>query len=130
MATFERITHGVRRGGAVTIVVDGAPVRAFDGESVMTALLAADCLTFRHAPKTGAPRGAFCAMGVCFDCLVTIDGVTGVRSCMVTVCDSLTVETRSTHDRGPAFTSVSDMPGRADATRPSDAPHGDPRGSV
>src|SRR5262245_42794453 len=93
IVTFERITEDVRRGAAVTIVVDGSTVSAFDGESVATALLSIDHLTFRRTPKQGTARGAFCAMGVCFDCLVTIDGISQVRACMVTVHDGMIVET-------------------------------------
>ena len=94
MATFERLSDGVQRGVRLTIVVDGAPMQAFDGESVATALLAADRLALRWTDRRGAPRGAFCAMGVCFDCLVTIDGISQQRSCMTSVREGMVIETR------------------------------------
>jgi len=94
MAGFERVTtDGVRRGQTVTLVVDGTPVTAFTGESVATVLLAEDRLTLRHTPKVGAPRGVFCAMGVCFECLVTVDGVSQVRACVTPVRDGMLIDT-------------------------------------
>jgi predicted molibdopterin-dependent oxidoreductase YjgC len=63
------------------IEVDGQPVPARPGETVAAALLAAGRRIFRHT-ASGAPRGLFCGMGVCFDCLVTIDGLRDQRACM------------------------------------------------
>lgn len=64
-----------------TITVDGRPVTALPGQTVAAALLAAGMLWWRRTP-TGAPRGLFCGMGVCFDCLVTVDGLPDQRACM------------------------------------------------
>jgi predicted molibdopterin-dependent oxidoreductase YjgC len=75
------------------VKVDGESVSAFAGESVATVLLASGCRTFRHSDRNHAPRGLFCGMGVCFDCLVTIDGVENVRACMTPVEDGMTIET-------------------------------------
>lgn len=93
MPLFERLRDGVRRGGPLTLVVDGAPLQAFAGESVATALLADDRLAFRRTSKDGSPRGPFCAMGVCFECLVTIDGVSQSRACTVIVKAGMQVDT-------------------------------------
>jgi predicted molibdopterin-dependent oxidoreductase YjgC len=93
VAIFERVSDGVRRGAAITIVVDGAPVQAFEGESVATALLAAGWVAVRRTVRFDSPRGLFCAMGVCFECLVTIDGVGRVRSCMTTVRQGMAIDT-------------------------------------
>ncbi len=67
--------------GAFTIEVNGQPVTALPGQTVAAALLAAGRRILRHTPS-GAPRGLFCGMGVCFDCLVQIDGLSGVRACL------------------------------------------------
>ncbi|MFU1477288.1 (2Fe-2S)-binding protein [Roseovarius sp. C7] len=45
---------------------------------------------FRRTPVSGAPRGPFCMMGACFDCLVEIDGVAR-QACMVEVCAGLDI---------------------------------------
>ena len=78
----------------LTIQVDGEPVQAYAGESVATALLALGLRTFRHTEK-GAPRGLFCGMGVCFDCLVTVDGVENVRACLTPVAEGMVIATSS-----------------------------------
>jgi predicted molibdopterin-dependent oxidoreductase YjgC len=77
----------------LTVHVDGQAVPAFAGESVATVLLALGRQTFRHTDKHHAPRGLFCGMGVCFDCLVTIDGVENVRACMTPVKEGMVIET-------------------------------------
>ena len=74
--------------------VDGARVRARAGECVAAALLAAGRLACRTTPVTGAPRGPFCMMGVCFDCLVVIDGTPNRQGCLVTVRPGMRIETQ------------------------------------
>lgn len=78
---------------AVAISIDGRKVSARAGESVAAALLAAGLSTFRHTAKSGARRGAYCGMGVCFECLVTIDGRPNVQSCLVPVADGMVITT-------------------------------------
>lgn len=90
--TATRLEHGVRRPPAVAIEVDGARVDAYAGESLATALLAAGVRAFRRA-RSGAPRGPFCNMGVCFECVVTVDGELGVRACATQVHEGMSVET-------------------------------------
>jgi predicted molibdopterin-dependent oxidoreductase YjgC len=77
----------------LALVVDGEPVEAYPGETVATVLLALGRQTFRHTDRQHAPRGLFCGMGVCFDCLVTIDGQPNVRACMTPVQAGMVVET-------------------------------------
>jgi aerobic-type carbon monoxide dehydrogenase small subunit (CoxS/CutS family) len=76
----------------LTVVVDGEPVPAFVGESVAAVLLALGRRTFRHTGQ-GAPRGLYCGMGLCFDCLVTVDGVENVRACLTPVAEGMVVDT-------------------------------------
>jgi predicted molibdopterin-dependent oxidoreductase YjgC len=80
---------------ALAIRVDGQAVPARAGESVAAAMLAAGLLRFRDTPASGAARGPFCMMGVCFDCLVSVDGVGSRQACMVTVRDGMIVETQA-----------------------------------
>ena len=82
----------------VTVTVDGDPVQAYPGETVATVLLAAGRQTFRHTDHLHARRGLFCGMGVCFDCLVTIDGQPNVRACMTPVYAGMMVETGGPSD--------------------------------
>jgi D-hydroxyproline dehydrogenase subunit gamma len=75
----------VPRGEALTVTVNGTPVQAFRGESVHAVLLAAGYLPLRRSRRLKAPRGFFCGMGICYECLVTIDGKPDQRACMRTV---------------------------------------------
>ena len=77
--------------GTVTFWVDGAPVTARAGQSLGAALLAQGRRVLRVTRREGRPRGMYCAMGACFDCIVTIDGKAGVRACMVQVAQDMRV---------------------------------------
>lgn len=79
---------------AVDIIVDGAVVAARHGDTVAAALLAAGLSCCRTTPVSGAPRGPFCMMGVCFDCLVTIDGRASQQACLVAVAPGMRVDTQ------------------------------------
>ncbi|MDO8775044.1 MAG: (2Fe-2S)-binding protein [Burkholderiaceae bacterium] len=70
---------------AVEILVEGRGVPAREGEMLAAALLNAGVVPFRHTPVSGQPRAPLCLMGVCFDCLVEVDGAQNVQSCMVQV---------------------------------------------
>jgi sarcosine oxidase subunit alpha len=84
--------ESVQRDRPITIIVNGIPVSAFAGETVHAALLAAGYRILRKS-KTGLePRGFFCGMGICYDCLVTIGGVPGQRACMHQVEDRMEIE--------------------------------------
>jgi hypothetical protein len=69
----------------VVIDFEGAPLEAREGESVAAAVLAAGHAVTRTTPVSGAGRGPFCMMGMCFDCLMEIDGVANIQACMVAV---------------------------------------------
>ncbi|MGA2991825.1 MAG: (2Fe-2S)-binding protein, partial [Candidatus Korobacteraceae bacterium] len=75
------------------ITVDGESIQAYAGESVAAAMLAAGRYIFRHTHPEGQPRGIFCGMGVCYECLVTVDGRERVRACIFPVRDGLRITT-------------------------------------
>lgn len=75
----------------VRLTFEGHPVTAPAGASVAAALVAAGIVTFGSRPMSEAPRGAFCMMGSCFDCMVEIDGVANRQACMETVRDGQAV---------------------------------------
>ncbi len=74
----------------VPVVFDGRTLDLPDGANLAAALLAAGVRVFRHSPVSGAPRGPFCMMGACFDCLVEIDGVVR-QACMMEVSEGLRI---------------------------------------
>ncbi len=76
---------------AIELMVEGRRVMARAGETIATALLSTDVVPFRRTPVSGQPRAPLCLMGVCFDCLVEVDGVSNVQSCMVEARDGMRV---------------------------------------
>ncbi len=89
-----RIDGGGERGPGVEIVVDGQPLQAFEGESVASALLAAGRRTLRTTSRLHEPRGMYCGIGVCFDCVMTIDGRPNVRACQTLVRAGMRIESQ------------------------------------
>ncbi len=82
----------VERGRAISITVDGFPVEAYEGETVAGALLASGRRAWRQT-RHGKSRGLYCGIGLCFDCLVTVNGTAGVRACLTPVAAGMVVET-------------------------------------
>ncbi len=78
----------------VSFSIDGQAVRARPGDSVAAALLASGRLVSRTTPVSGAPRGPYCLMGVCFECLVTIDDIGNRQACHEPVREGMRVETQ------------------------------------
>ncbi len=79
--------------GTVTFECDDRPVRAVVGETVASAMLRAGIDAVRLHPGTGEPRMPYCLMGVCFECLVEIDGVRDCRACQTLVREGMRVYT-------------------------------------
>jgi sarcosine oxidase subunit alpha len=89
---FRRLPEA--EGDSVRLSVDGKAIEAREGDSVAAALFAAGIDHCRTTPVSGAPRAPYCMMGVCFDCLVTIDGVGNRQGCLVRVQDGMEVATQ------------------------------------
>jgi len=77
----------------VEIMVDGQAVTAAAGDTVATVLLVLGTTRFRQTVRSQAPRSVYCGMGVCFDCLVTIDGEPNRQACLAPVADGMVVTT-------------------------------------
>jgi predicted molibdopterin-dependent oxidoreductase YjgC len=86
---FEPLT--ARAAATVRIHIDGAPRHVPSHYSVAAALLESGQAACRATPVTGAARGPFCLMGVCFDCLVEIDDVPNQQACMTRVREGMRV---------------------------------------
>ena len=88
-------THGdVARGEPIEVHVDGRPLGAFTGETVAAALMAAGVRVFRTTARERSPRGLYCGMGVCYDCLVVVDGRSNTRACMTTLRPGMRIQTQ------------------------------------
>lgn len=86
---FER--YGSSSDQTVTIFVDGCELRADSGVSIAAALLAGGYVSTRRTLVSGRPRGPWCLMGTCFDCLVSVDGVANIQACATTVRDGMRI---------------------------------------
>lgn len=87
-----RLDGNLQRGKVVRVQIDGEPVTAYEGETVATVLMAAGRRTFGQTPND-QPRGLFCGIGLCYDCLVTIDGINNQRACATPVREGMHVGT-------------------------------------
>src|SRR5437016_822843 len=88
---FRRLTEASR--AALTVVIDGVPVPAQEGDSVAGAMLVWGHVAVRASAVSGTPRAPFCMMGACFECLVNIDGVGNRQACMTAVRPGMRIET-------------------------------------
>ena len=83
----------VRRGQPVVVYVDGRSVTAFAGETIAAVLLAEGVRAFRRTSRTGEPRSIFCGIGLCYDCLVTVNDTPNVRACLTPVAEGMVIKT-------------------------------------
>ncbi|WP_433680296.1 (2Fe-2S)-binding protein [Nocardia sp. CA-119907] len=78
----------------LTIVVDGTKMRGVYGQTLASVLLAGGHSHWRTAPN-GGPRGVFCGIGICFDCVATVNGVPDIRLCRRPARDGDNVATQT-----------------------------------
>lgn len=85
MTAGEQARHlvGAEPEPAFEITVDGRPVQALPGQSIGAALHAAGVRSWRRTRFGGRPRGLFCGIGVCFDCLISVNGAPERRACLL-----------------------------------------------
>ncbi|MDS1271141.1 (2Fe-2S)-binding protein [Lipingzhangella sp. LS1_29] len=83
-----------RPPGNFEITVDGEPVPARRGQSLAAALFASGRASWRRTRGDGRPRGLFCGIGVCFDCLATVNGIPNVRVCLAEAQPGDTIHTQ------------------------------------
>ncbi|WP_138414385.1 (2Fe-2S)-binding protein [Sinomonas gamaensis] len=77
---------------SISFTFNGRPLEASAGQSVGAALTSNGFTAWRSTRKGGRPRGLFCGIGVCFDCLVTVDGDANQRACLAEVRDGMVVD--------------------------------------
>jgi aerobic-type carbon monoxide dehydrogenase small subunit (CoxS/CutS family) len=100
----------VARSAPFRFTADGEPVEAYPGETIATALLADNRRTARRTAHRGAPRGVFCAIGVCHDCRMVVDGEANVRTCLVPARAGMAVETQLGFGRASSAAPNGDPP--------------------
>lgn len=82
------------KGKKVSFTLDGKPMEGYEGEPIAAALRAAGVLTHRHTNKLDKPRGIFCAIGRCTDCVMIVDGRPNVRTCVTPLVEGMKVQTQ------------------------------------
>ena len=87
-------------GPAYTVTFDGRELQVLPGQTAAAALWSAGITSWRTTRRTGGPRGVFCGIGVCFDCLVTVNGRPNQRACLVPAepGDVITTQEGTGHD--------------------------------
>lgn len=88
----KRLNSGIRRGEQIEFYCDGQPLKAFKGETIAAALMAAGHTVARTIDSQ--PLGVYCNIGVCYSCLMTVNGVKSVRTCRTPVTEGCKVETQ------------------------------------
>lgn len=78
-----------------TFRFDGREVSFAAGQTIGAALIATGVYSWRTTRRSGKPRGLFCGIGACFDCLITVEGVPNQRACLVAAQPALNVSTQS-----------------------------------
>ncbi|BCH27878.1 (2Fe-2S)-binding protein [Mesorhizobium sp. L-8-3] len=86
---FKRIE--TKDGAPLAFKFEGQTITATPEDSIASALLAAGKAVFRSTPVSGAERGPYCMMGICFECLVEVDGVYDRQACMMPVREGMVV---------------------------------------
>jgi sarcosine oxidase subunit alpha len=89
----ELASPAVGPGSAFVVQVNGRPVTAHAGQTVAAVLLAAGIRVFRRTAQRREPRGVFCGMGICYECLVTVNGVANTRACVTVAAPGMVIET-------------------------------------
>lgn len=83
---------GDRDRDFVTVLFEDQEIMAPRGQTVAAVLLAEGIRSFRETPVSGEPRGPYCMMGICFDCLVVIDGEPNQQACMTYVREGMLIK--------------------------------------
>jgi predicted molibdopterin-dependent oxidoreductase YjgC len=89
---FRRLPEAA--GETIAFTINGKRAQAFAGDTVAAALLAEGVAHCRTTPLSGAKRAPYCLMGVCFECLVCIDGIGNRQACLIAVAEGMRVETQ------------------------------------
>lgn len=82
------------KGEKIKFLFDGKEVEGYEGEPIAEALRANGLMVHRYTKKHHKPRGIFCAIGRCTDCVMVVNGVANTRTCITPLKEGMTVETQ------------------------------------
>ena len=86
----------------VEITVDGKKLQARKGEVIAAVLMANGIKVHRHTARRHEPRGIYCGIGQCTDCVMVVNGKPNVRTCITPVEDGMVIETQEGYGKGAA----------------------------
>ncbi len=92
LGTFEK-------GNKIQFTFDGQSMEGFEDEPIAIALRSNGVLIHRYTTRRNEPRGMFCAIGRCTDCIMVVDGKPNIRTCVEPLKEGMKVETQ--HGNGP-----------------------------
>ena len=84
----------LEKGELVKFTFDGKEMEGYAGEPIAAALKAAGVMIHRYTKKEHKPRGIFCAIGRCTDCVMVVDGVPNVRTCITPLEEGMDIRTQ------------------------------------
>ncbi|OMH39248.1 (2Fe-2S)-binding protein [Motiliproteus sp. MSK22-1] len=88
-SSFKRLAIQSRKN--LRVWVEGRPVEVMEGDSAAAVMLAQGELPTRTTAVSATPRAPYCMMGVCFECLMEIDGVANSQGCMTPVREGMRI---------------------------------------
>lgn len=84
----------LEKGPLVSFTFDGKAMEGYEGEPIAAALKAGGVMVHRYTQKQHRPRGIFCAIGRCTDCVMVVDGIPNIRTCITPLSAGMVVETQ------------------------------------
>ncbi|MFZ5966519.1 MAG: (2Fe-2S)-binding protein [Bacillota bacterium] len=84
-----------KRGRRITFSLDGTPMVGYEGETIAAALHAAGVKVLTHSHEKERPRGFYCAIGNCGQCIMEVNGVSNVRTCIEPLKEGMVVKTQN-----------------------------------
>ena len=85
------------KGPRIQFVFDGQPMEGFEGEPIAIALRSNDVMIHRYTARRNEPRGMFCAIGRCTDCIMVVNGRPNIRTCVEPLKTGMVIETQKGH---------------------------------
>ena len=84
----------IKKGRIVNFTYNGKELQGYEGEPIAAALKAQGVMVHRYTKKEHKPRGIFCAIGRCTDCVMVVNGQPNVRTCVTPLQDGMEIKTQ------------------------------------
>lgn len=88
------VLGSTEKGREVEFIFDGKKMKGFENEPIAISLKANGVMTHRYTKKEHKPRGLFCAIGRCTDCVMVVDGKPNIRTCVTPLKEGMDVRTQ------------------------------------